>query len=37
MREDDYAAHDYIGVSPFHAAGTLSGFVISGRWPNTTK
>ncbi|MCX5045123.1 peptidase [Aldersonia sp. NBC_00410] len=37
MREDEYAAHDYIGVSPFHAAGTLSGFVISGRWPNTTK
>lgn len=30
---------DYIGVAPFHAKGTgaLSGFVISGRWPNTTK
>ncbi|WP_068279816.1 peptidase [Aldersonia kunmingensis] len=37
MREDDFHANDYIGVSPFHAAGTLSGFVISGRWPNTTK
>ncbi|NUS42473.1 MAG: peptidase [Mycobacteriaceae bacterium] len=28
---------DYIGVTPFHAGGALSGFVISGRWPNTTK
>lgn len=26
-----------IGVTPFHAAGTLRGFVISGRWPDTTK
>ncbi|MDJ0394355.1 peptidase [Rhodococcus sp. G-MC3] len=26
-----------IGVSPFHAAGLLRGFVISGRWPDTTK
>lgn len=29
--------NDFVGVSPFHAAGTLSGFVISGRWPNTTN
>ena len=28
---------DQIGVTPFHAAGTLRGFVISGRWPDTTK
>jgi len=28
---------DYIGIAPFHSAGTLHGFVISGRWPNTTK
>jgi hypothetical protein len=27
----------YIGISPFQAAGTLRGFVISGRWPDTTK
>ncbi|WP_261778241.1 MULTISPECIES: peptidase [unclassified Rhodococcus (in: high G+C Gram-positive bacteria)] len=26
-----------IGVAPFHASGTLRGFVISGRWPDTTK
>ena len=29
--------HDYIGVAPFHAGGALRGFVISGRWPDTTK
>jgi hypothetical protein len=29
--------NEYIGVSPFHAAGMLRGFVISGRWPDTTK
>lgn len=27
----------YIGISPFHAGGALRGFVISGRWPDTTK
>ena len=26
-----------IGISPFHAAGLLRGFVVSGRWPDTTK
>lgn len=26
-----------IGVSPFHSRGTLKGFVISGRWPDSTK
>ena len=29
--------NDFVGVSPFHAAGILRGFVISGRWPDTTK
>ncbi|SDC49886.1 peptidase [Rhodococcus tukisamuensis] len=29
--------NEYIGVSPFHSAGSLRGFVISGRWPETTK
>ncbi|MFD4369097.1 peptidase [Rhodococcus sp. NPDC058521] len=27
----------YVGISPFQAAGILQGFVISGRWPDTTK
>ncbi|MEC3957980.1 peptidase [Nocardia sp. CDC153] len=26
-----------IGVMPFHAGGSLQGFVISGRWPDSTK
>ncbi|CAM3555855.1 hypothetical protein MYCO108962_25165 [Mycobacterium colombiense] len=26
-----------IGVSPFHSRGALKGFVISGRWPDSTK
>ncbi|NEW38306.1 peptidase [Nocardia cyriacigeorgica] len=26
-----------IGVTPFQARGSLCGFVISGRWPDTTK
>ncbi|AYF74719.1 peptidase [Nocardia yunnanensis] len=26
-----------IGVMPFHARGALQGFVISGRWPDSTK
>lgn len=30
-------ARDYIGIAPFHSDGTLHGFVISGRWPNSTK
>lgn len=29
--------NEYIGISPFHSAGSLRGFVISGRWPDTTK
>ncbi|RVW02269.1 peptidase [Rhodococcus spongiicola] len=28
---------EYVGVAPFHAHGDLSGFVISGRWPATTR
>lgn len=27
----------FIGVTPFQASGALRGFVISGRWPDTTK
>ncbi|MEU4648478.1 peptidase [Nocardia fluminea] len=26
-----------IGITPFQARGRLSGFVVSGRWPDTTK
>lgn len=26
-----------IGITPFQARGALRGFVISGRWPDTTK
>lgn len=26
-----------VGMSPFHHNGTLKGFVLSGRWPETTK
>lgn len=31
------SSNGYVGISPFQAAGILRGFVISGRWPNTTK
>ncbi|MEV5647917.1 peptidase [Nocardia sp. NPDC052254] len=30
-------ANNPVGVTPFQARGTLRGFVISGRWPDTTK
>lgn len=36
-REAMVSTEDYVGVAPFHAEGRLHGFVISGRWPNTTK
>ena len=26
-----------VEVAPFHARGCLKGFVVSGRWPNSTK
>ncbi|MDT7767979.1 MAG: hypothetical protein QOI30_975, partial [Mycobacterium sp.] len=26
-----------IEVAPFHSRGALKGFVISGRWPDSTK
>ncbi|GAA5046991.1 peptidase [Nocardia callitridis] len=29
--------NDPIGITPFHAHGTLRGFIISHRWPDTTK
>ncbi|QLY31118.1 peptidase [Nocardia huaxiensis] len=30
-------AHEQIGVTPFHSSGSLRGFLISGRWPDSTK
>jgi hypothetical protein len=29
--------NDQVRVTPFQARGTLRGFVIAGRWPDTTK
>lgn len=26
-----------IEIAPFHSRGALKGFVVSGRWPNSTK
>ncbi|MGQ4598828.1 peptidase [Nocardia sp. R6R-6] len=26
-----------IGITPFHSRGSLRGFIISGRWPETTR
>jgi len=26
-----------VEISPFHSRGSLKGFVVSGRWPNSTK
>ena len=26
-----------VEVAPFHSGGHLKGFVVSGRWPNSTK
>lgn len=28
---------EYVGVAPFQSSGVLRGFVISGRWPETTR
>ncbi|MFC8529061.1 MULTISPECIES: peptidase [Nocardia] len=30
-------ANEPIGITPFHSSGVLRGFVISGRWPDSTK
>lgn len=30
-------ANEPIGITPFHSRGSLRGFVISGRWPDSTK
>ncbi|MFI5778514.1 peptidase [Nocardia sp. NPDC051570] len=30
-------SNDHVGVTPFQSRGSLRGFVISGRWPDTTK
>src|SRR5579885_1272159 len=35
--EMDAGSDGPIGVSPFHSRGALKGFVISGRWPDSTK
>lgn len=29
--------NDHIGVTPFQSRGNLRGFLISGRWPDSTK
>lgn len=29
--------HENVEVSPFHARGALRGFVVSGRWPHSTR
>ena len=26
-----------VEIAPFHSSGCLKGFVVSGRWPNSTK
>ena len=26
-----------VEIAPFHSRGILKGFVVSGRWPNSTK
>ena len=26
-----------IEIAPFHSRGSLKGFVVSGRWPDSTK
>ncbi len=28
---------EYVGVAPFQSSGALRGFVVTGRWPETTK
>lgn len=33
----EMSENDFVGIAPFHAAGDLRGFVISGRWPGTTR
>ncbi|MEI7913307.1 MAG: peptidase [Mycobacteriaceae bacterium] len=33
---DDFSGRA-VEIAPFHARGCLKGFVVSGRWPNSTK
>ena len=33
----DTGSHGAIEVAPFHSGGSLKGFVVSGRWPDSTK
>lgn len=33
----DTGAGRAVEIAPFHSGGTLKGFVVSGRWPDSTK
>jgi hypothetical protein len=33
----DNSSGPAVEISPFHSRGSLKGFVVSGRWPNSTK
>jgi hypothetical protein len=33
----DTGSSKAVEISPFHAGGALKGFVVSGRWPDSTK
>ena len=33
----DSGSRQSIGLAPFHSRGSLKGFVVSGRWPDSTK
>ncbi len=33
----DHSSGRSVEIAPFHARGSLKGFVVSGRWPDSTK
>ena len=33
----DFGSGRAIEIAPFHSRGSLKGFVVSGRWPDSTK
>lgn len=33
----DFGSGRAIEIAPFHLRGSLKGFVVSGRWPDSTK
>lgn len=33
----DFGSGRAIEIAPFHSHGSLKGFVVSGRWPDSTK